>query len=55
MSWKRCSGFLIVTPMYCWASGQGLQQCRGREGGDSGNATVRVQAGELLIGRNFCH
>jgi hypothetical protein len=29
MSWKRCSGFLIVTPMYCWASGQGLRRVAG--------------------------
>ena len=23
MSWKRCNGFLTVTPMYCCASGHG--------------------------------
>ena len=58
MSWKRCSGFFTVTPMYCWARGQGLgnaeaagkgrdvsvQSGAWRRGGGAGRATAHAQA-----------
>ena len=40
MSWKRCSGFLMVTPMYCWASGQGLRRAARGVGGGGGGASA---------------
>ena len=50
MSWKRCSGFLIVTPIYCCASGHGLQQYKG------GQRRGHMQRGGEMPGRiaNSC-
>jgi hypothetical protein len=37
MSWNRCSGFLMVMPMYCCARGQGLR-------GSAGSTVIEGQA-----------
>lgn len=39
MSWKRCSGFFTVTPMYCCASGHGLRAEREGTGSRAGRCS----------------